>query len=376
MPARTTRSVQTALGIDRQAAERAAGPRPAARRRRSGRRASCRPTRPRSSRSTEPSQSAQSYPARSVASAAVRGVTPGAAPIRQREVALVGEDDVIEHVDPHDGARLRPCAPSAPGRRGSASDRRTDGCGRARWRRPTRPRLRGTPRADARPCVSSEPIDTTRTRSMRCLVSSMTMPKCSTGAGAVLRQQQRRDLPRRAEPRPLAPLRARACGGRVRRRPAPARRARVPTPRTRRRSSAAARVRPRSPPTAVEQLVGHGRARRAARRAAAEHERQQFVVAERAGAEPLELLARAIVRGQVSHCYTRRSDAPAAATGARRHVALRPAGTLHCRRRVRRTSDEGNRSGAGRRRSRRVGGRRAFRSRRSRRGPHRARTGP
>jgi len=51
---------------------------------------------------------------------------------------------------------------------------------------------------------------------------------------------------------------------------------------------------------AIQQVVGH--AQRVARgRAARQHEREQFVVAERAGAEPFELFARAIVWAEVSH---------------------------------------------------------------------------
>ena len=53
----------------------------------------------------------------------------------------------------------------------------------------------------------------------------------------------------------------------------------------------------------LEQMVGQ-RQRVAAARAAAEHERQQLVVAESGGAEPLQLLARAIVRGDIFHLYS------------------------------------------------------------------------
>ena len=100
--------------------------------------------------------------------------------------------------------------------------------------------------------ASSEPIDSTAVRIRRCCVSSMTMPKCSTGRAPYSGSRYAASAGGDVQPRALAGRRSPACGGRARRpRVICAARARDRCRGTRRRSlRGRARARPRSPPTA------------------------------------------------------------------------------------------------------------------------------
>ena len=282
-----------------------------------------------------------------------------AARLDEREVALVGQDHVIEDVDAHDVAGIHHPRRSAPDRRGSASGRPTDGCERARWPRPTPRPPPGTPRADGRRCVSSDPTDTILIRITRCLVSSMTMPNCSTGRGAVLRQQVARRAvagvisrgrsaaPRTSVRRPSSTA-ASTCAARA---PADAR-APDADRRTPAASGRAARRR------ASSRRLASASASRVAR-AAAEHERQQLVVAKRRRAEPLELFARPIVRRD-DLSLRLYSDSLCVGRSCALACSLRAARARACAR----PPEQGNGSGAGRDRRRARRRRRSLRNNR------------
>ena len=139
---------QHALGgnaavLDGQAAERGAERRRAAARDRAARRGPCRRTRRRNNRSRRSSPHSE-QPL-----------------LAHAAVARVRKDHVVDDVDPHQDARRRPAAASAPRHPGSAPDRPTDGCGTARSprrrRSPPRGRSRAGGRCSRRACRPSRP---------------------------------------------------------------------------------------------------------------------------------------------------------------------------------------------------------------------------
>ena len=147
--------------------------------------------------------------------------------------------------------------------------------------------------------VSSDPIDSTAVRIRRCFVSSITMPKCSTGRVPYSGSRYAASAWRGVE--------ARALAGRHRQRAAAELdggqhlcRATRPDPGTRRQSAAVARARPRSPPVWSSSWLASDSAS-ACREPLAEHDRQQFVVAESGGSEAIQLLAGPILTGDPLH---------------------------------------------------------------------------
>ena len=200
-----------------------------------------------------------------------------------------------------------PAAASAPRRPGSGSDRRTDDCGTATM-------------------AAAPPSAASRNTSRGSTTVAFSVPTASNRRPqhAVLRVEQHDaellDRPRAERRHQDTPPRRAACASaaaRSARAPASGARARAPPaicaaraaadagdPRADRRTSTAPgragrRARASSSLATVE------RVRAAA--AAAEDERDQFVVAERRGAVPQQLLARPIVRRQVFHRTTRRT---------------------------------------------------------------------
>ena len=180
---------------------------------------------------------------------------------------------------------------------------------------------------------SSEPIDTILMRMTRCLVSSMTMPNCSTDRGAVLRQQIGGQLARRRPAAAVRPSRARASGVPARPPPGSAPRARGRRRDTRRSSPTVHARQPVQAARALDQAVGQLQ-RVAAARAAAEHERQQLVVAE-PRAPSRSSFSRGRSCGATSFIYTQYSMSSMLVGG--RPVRLRGVvAALVSRRRVRR----------------------------------------
>ena len=182
--------------------------------------------------------------------------------------------------------------------------------------RAPRPPPLGTPRAGGRRCVSSDPTETSLMRITRCLVSSITMPNCSTGADPYCGSRYAAICRGVRQPRTLGACRAPACGVRARRPRGPARPARG---RCRRRGAARRRPAassPCSPPACSSRRLASSSASAAAR-AAAEHERQQLVVAEPpARAAPASRAADRAVR-HLSSLYSILDASSGAALGSR-----------------------------------------------------------
>ena len=139
---------------------------------------------------------------------------------------------------------------------------------------------------------------TTFTRITRCLVSSITMPNCSTEAAPYCGNRYeasccgvwycgRSSAVRTSVRRPSSTA-ATICAARA-----------APMPRHAQLVGRQARERVQSA-GALEDAVGQFE-RAAFARAAAENDRHQFVVAERGDAEALQLLARPIVLGELFH---------------------------------------------------------------------------
>ena len=210
---------------------------------------------------------------------------------------------MIEDIDAHHHA----CTHHAAGQDqivvARAWGRRTDGCGTGR----SRPRTAAAAsRNTSRGCTtveSREPIDTSLMRMRRFLLSSITIPNCSTAPRPVLRQQVGGQLRAASVRRGRSACRARASGGPARRPQAPGRRVRG---RCRRPGAGRADGHARESMQAadvLDQIVGQIESVAAAR-SAPKYERQQLVVAESGRSETLQLLTRAIVRCDSFHLYS------------------------------------------------------------------------
>ena len=221
--------------------------------------------------------------------------------LAKAEVLHVREDHVIEHVDPHQDPGGRPAARSAARRRRSAPDRLRGDCETPppRPRRPRRPR--GTPRADARrsrrACRPTAPRRAAPDASCRATARRTARPGgCRTAAAGT---------PRRRAAFATAPAPPRSASTIA----APARSPRAPAPPAPRRSRARAATPRRAPaPAPADPPCGQDRVgqvqRTRLRPALPEHDGQQLVVAERRRAEPLQLLARPVVRRDGLHRTT------------------------------------------------------------------------
>ena len=146
---------------------------------------------------------------------------------------------------------------------------------------------------------SSEPIDTIRILITRCLVSSMTMPNCSTAPAPYCERRIGGELARRREPWTFRHASHERATAQLNGSDDPGRPSRPHARHVSQTVEADARQAVHAA-GAGDETVGELKSVGVAR-AAAEHEREQLVVAEARGTQAFQLLARAVVWCHVFH---------------------------------------------------------------------------